>query len=82
MDYQVRAVVERAQKRRRREGGVDDEGEAVAVRDLRVALDVRYVERWVAHGLDIDEAGLLVYGGLDGGEVVDLSEVHLYADVG
>ena len=81
VDDEVRAVVQRAQQRRRREGRVDDEREVVLLRDGRVALDVRDVEGRVADGLDEDQARLLVDRGLHGGEVVHRGEVHLDAGV-
>jgi hypothetical protein len=55
--------------------------QAVAVRDSRVAFDVRDVKGRVADGLYEDQARLLVDCGLDGGEVVHGREFRLYADV-
>ena len=42
----------------------------MGVRDLSVLFDVRDVKGWVANGLDIDKARLVVDGGLYGGKIV------------
>ena len=81
VDHEVRAVVEGAEERRRGERGVHHERQAVAVRDGRVAFDVRDVKGGVADGLDEDQARLLVDRGLDGGEVVHGRELRLDANV-
>ena len=81
VDHEVRAVVEGAEERRRRERGVHDERKVVAVRNLRVLLDVRDVKGRVADGLDEEKPSLLVNRCLDSPEVVDGREVRLDADV-
>ena len=75
MDHEVRAVVERTQKRRRRERRVDDERQPVPVCNLGVAFDVRDVKGRVADRLDEEKPSLLRDRGLDSPEVVNRREV-------
>ena len=82
VDDEVCAMVDGADERRRREGGVHHQREVVLLRHGRVALDVGDVERGVADGLDEDQARLLVDRRLDRREVVHRGEVHLDARVG
>ena len=74
-------MLDRAQKRRRREGRVHHERQMVLSRDGRVSFDVGDVKSRVADGLDEEKPSLLVDRGLDGGEVVHRREVHLDAGV-
>ena len=81
VDDEVRAVVKRPQKRRRRKRGVHDERKVVPVRDFRILLYVRDVKGGVADRLDKEKPSLLVYRRFDGPKVVDGGEVHLDARV-
>ena len=58
VDDDVRAELDRLEQVGRREGGVDDEGQVVLLRDLGNRGDVGDVEGGVADSLDVEEAGL------------------------
>ena len=74
MDNDVRAVLDRTDEVRGAEGVVDDERQAVLVRDLSDGFDVRNVGVRVAEGLDVDSLGVVLDRALELCEVVRVDE--------
>ena len=74
MDHDVRAVLDRTQQRRRREGRVDNQRQVMLFRNRRVTFDVGDVERRVADGFNIECTGLFIDRSLCRREVVDRCE--------
>ena len=74
VDHDVRAVLDRTQQRRRREGRVDDQRQVMLLRNRRVTFDVGDVERRVADGFDIERTGLFIDRRLCRRKIVDRRE--------
>ena len=78
----VSTVLDRTDEVRSAEGVVDDERQAVLVRDLSDLLDVRNVGVRVAEGLDVDSLGVVLDRALELCEVVRVNEGGLDAELG
>ena len=74
MDHDVRAVLDRTQQRRRREGRIDDQRQVMLFRNRSVTFDVGDVERRVADGFDIERTGLFIDRRLCRRKIVDRRE--------
>ena len=82
MDYHVGAVLDGTEEVRGAKGVVDSQGQAVLVRDLRYCVHIRDVRVRVAQGLGKDQAGVVLNGALDGGQVVRVDKGGLDAKGG
>ena len=74
VDNDVCAVLDGAQQVGRGERGVNDERQAMAMGDLRPALEVEHVGVGVAERLGIEQLSVGLDGGLNSGEVVGTHE--------
>ena len=74
MNRDIGAVIERLQQDRRRDGIVDDQRHAVAMRDLGQRLDIADVAGGIADGLGEHRLGVVVDQLLDGVRLVAVGE--------
>ena len=74
VDHDVGAVLDGTQQVGRGERGVHDERQAVTMGDLGPTLEVKHVGVGVAERLGIEQLGVGLDGGLNGGEVVGTHE--------
>jgi hypothetical protein len=79
MHHDIRTVVDRLEKDRCRDCVVDNEWNAVAVRDARERFDVADVAGRISHGLAEHRAGVAVDELLDIGGLVAFGKPHRHA---
>ena len=79
VDDDVRAVVDGPHQHRRRDGVVDDQWHAVAMRDGGERLEIAHIAGRITDGLAKNCAGIVVDQGLDIGRAVRLRETHLHS---
>src|SRR5215472_15914880 len=81
MDDDVGAVLKRPQEDRRGDSVVDDEGDAMLVRDLGQPLEIAYVPGGIADALAEQCAGLAIDESLERGRLIALRESCADADL-
>src|SRR5215469_14469369 len=74
MDDDIGAMLKRPQQDRRGDGVVDDEGDAVLVRDLGQPLEIAYVSSGIPDALAKQCTGLAIDESLERGRLIALRE--------